>query len=125
MRNLGISLVAWSPLGAGFLAGPPQGLDEGDFRNYNPRFSGDNLAANRDRFAPLLKLAEELGISPAQLALAWLLHQGEDIVPIPGTRRPERIDENAGAAAVRLSPEILEKINKLAPSGLAQGETLL
>ncbi len=125
LRNLGIALVAWSPLGAGFLAGPPKALDEGDFRNNNPRFAGDNLAANRDRFAPLIGLAEELGISPAQLALAWLLHQGEDIVPIPGTRRLERIDENARAASVHLTPETLERIDALARPGQAVGATLV
>ncbi|MDJ0945586.1 MAG: aldo/keto reductase [Kiloniellales bacterium] len=125
LRDLGIALVAWSPLGAGFLAGPPAALDEGDFRQNNPRFAGDNLAANRDRFAPLMDLAEELGISPAQLALAWLLHQGEDIVPIPGTRRRERIDENAQAAKLRLTPETLERIDSLARPGRALGATLV
>ncbi len=125
LRNLGIALVAWSPLGAGFLAGPPKALDEGDFRNNNPRFAGDNLATNRDRFAPLIGLAEELGISPAQLALAWLLHQGEDIVPIPGTRRLERIDENAQAATVHLTPETLERIDAVAQPGQAVGATLV
>ncbi len=125
LRNLGIALVAWSPLGAGFLAGPPKALDEGDFRNNNPRFAGDNLATNRDRFAPLIGLAEELSISPAQLALAWLLHQGEDVVPIPGTRRLERIDENAQAATVHLSQEILERIDVVAQPGQAIGATLV
>ncbi len=125
LRNLGIALVAWSPLGAGFLAGPPKALDEGDFRNNNPRFAGDNLATNRDRFAPLIGLAEELGISPAQLALAWLLHQGEDVVPIPGTRWLERIDENAQAATVHLSQEILERIDVVAQPGQAIGATLV
>jgi aryl-alcohol dehydrogenase-like predicted oxidoreductase len=125
LRDLGIALVAWSPLGAGFLARPPKELDEGDFRHNNPRFAGGNLAANRNRFAPLGDLAEELGITPAQLALAWLLHQGEDIVPIPGTRRPERVDENAQAATVRLTPETLERINVLARPGQALGATLV
>ena len=125
LRNRGIALVAWSPLGAGFLAGPPKALDEGDFRNNNPRFAGDNLATNRDRFAPLIGLAEELSISPAQLALAWLLHQGEDVVPIPGTRRLERIDENAQAATVHLSQEILERIDVVARPGQAVGATLV
>ena len=125
LRNLGIALVAWSPLGAGFLAGSPKALDEDDFRNNNPRFAGDNLATNRDRFAPLIGLAEELGISPAQLALAWLLHQGEDVVPIPGTRRLERIDENAQAATVHLSQEDLERIDVVARPGQAVGATLV
>ncbi len=125
LRDLGIALVAWSPLGAGFLAGPPEKLDDGDFRHNNPRFAGDNLATNRDRFAPLINLAEDLGITPAQLALAWLLYQGEDIVPIPGTRRKGRLDENAGAAAVRLTRETLERIDAVAPPGQAVGATLV
>ena len=125
LRALGIALVAWSPLGAGFLAAPPDRLDEGDFRRNNPRFAGDSLAVNRDRFAPLVALARELGITPAQLALAWLLHQGPDIVPIPGTRRPGRLDENAAAAAVRLEPETLARIDALARPGLAEGATLV
>lgn len=125
LRRLGIALVAWSPLGAGFLAGPPEKLDAGDFRHNIPRFSSDNLASNRDRFAPLLVLAKELGISPAQLALAWLLHQGEDIVPIPGTRSSDHIDENAQSSEIILTLETLERINKLARPGLAKGGTLL
>jgi len=125
LRELGIALVAWSPLGAGFLAGPPQALDENDFRNAMPRFSGDNLAENRDRFQPLIDLAGEIGVTPAQMALAWLLAQGDDIVPIPGTRRPERIDENAAAAEIDLSAGYIERINWLAKPGLAAGGTLL
>jgi len=125
LRDLGIALVAWSPLGSGFLAGPPDQLDENDFRRNNPRFAGDNLATNRDRFAPLMELARGLHVTPAQLALAWLLHQGPDIVPIPGTRRPERVDENARAAKIHLAPETLERIDELARPGLAVGATLV
>jgi aryl-alcohol dehydrogenase-like predicted oxidoreductase len=100
-------------------------LDENDFRKNNPRFAGRNLAANRERFAPLLTMAEGLDVTPAQLALAWLLHQGEDIVPIPGTRRLEHVDENARAVSVALTPAILARINELAPPGLAEGATLM
>ena len=125
LRELGIALVAWSPLGSGFLTGTVTGLDKSDFRQNNPRFAGKNLAANRDRFAPFMQMAEELGVTPAQLALAWLLHQGEDIFPIPGTRRAERIAENAKAASLELSNEILHQIDDLAPPGLAGGATLL
>ncbi len=125
LRELGIALVAWSPLGSGFLTGTVADLDRNDFRNNNPRFAGRNLAANRDRFAPLLQLAQELGVTAAQLALAWLLHGGEDIFPIPGTRRPDRIDENAKAASVQLSSTILQKIDGLARPGLAEGVTLV
>jgi len=125
LRELGIALVAWSPLGSGFLTGTVADLDRNDFRNNNPRFAGRNLAANRDRFAPLLQLTQELGVTAAQLALAWLLHGGEDIFPIPGTRRPDRIDENAKAASVQLSSTILQKIDGLARPGLAEGVTLV
>jgi aryl-alcohol dehydrogenase-like predicted oxidoreductase len=125
LRELGIALVAWSPLGSGFLTGTINSLDKDDFRRNNPRFAGENLAKNRDRFAPFMDIAEELGVTPAQLALAWLLHQGEDIVPIPGTRRPERIDENARASEIRLDSAILRRIDELAPPGLAHGATLV
>jgi len=125
LRRLGIALVAWSPLGAGFLAGPPEGLPEDDFRQNNPRFAGEALAANRDRFAPLAEIARDLRITPAQLALAWLLHQGDGIIPIPGTRKPERIDENADSARVRLSPEVLDRIDRAARPGQAVGATLI
>jgi aryl-alcohol dehydrogenase-like predicted oxidoreductase len=125
LRELGVGYVPWSPLGGGFLAGAVSRLEANDFRQNNPRYQGENLAANRGRFAPLLAVAREMGITPAQLALAWLLHQGSDIVPIPGTRKPERIDENLGAVRVRLSAEQLARIGALAPAGLAAGRTLL
>jgi aryl-alcohol dehydrogenase-like predicted oxidoreductase len=125
LRELGIALVCWSPLGGGFLTGTVTDLDRDDFRQSNPRYSGENLRTNRDRFAPLRRLAGELGVTPAQLALAWLLHQGPDIVPIPGTRSPERVDENARAASVRLDSETLRRIDELAPPGMAAGATLL
>ena len=125
LKELEIALVPWSPLGGGFLTGSVKQLDKEDFRQNNPRYSGDNLTANRDRFAPLLELAKHLEATPSQLALSWLLHQGEAIIPIPGTRRPERIDENARAADVRLDPEALAQIDRLAPVGLAEGATLI
>jgi aryl-alcohol dehydrogenase-like predicted oxidoreductase len=125
LRALGIALVPWSPLGSGFLTGQVDQLAENDFRRNNPRYSGGNLDANRDRFAPLIEIARAQGVTPAQLALAWLLHQGPDIVPIPGTRRPERIDENARAATIALDRALLDKIDKLARPGLASGATLL
>lgn len=125
LRELGIALVGWSPLGSGFLTGTVNSLDKNDFRQNNPRYAGENLASNRDRFAPFMAVAQGLGITSAQLALAWLLHQGQDIVPIPGTRRAERIDENSRAASVRLDPETLQRINDLARPGLAEGATLV
>jgi aryl-alcohol dehydrogenase-like predicted oxidoreductase len=128
-KELGVGFVPWSPLGAGFLsnfaAGAEQTLAENDFRNYNPRFQGDNLRQNMDRFAPLRDIAAQVNATPAQLALAWLLHQGEQIVPIPGTRKPARIDENAGAANITLGSEHLAEMERLFPAGLALGKTLI
>ena len=125
LRELGIALVAWSPLGAGFLTGTVNSLGANDFRQYNPRFAGQNLATNADRYAPLLQLAGELSITPAQLALAWLMHQGEDVIPIPGTRKAEHIDENARAASIQLDEKQLRQIDALARPGLAEGRTLV
>ncbi len=125
LRERDISLVAWSPLGAGFLSGSVESVPEGDFRTNNPRYSAKNLADNRDRFAPLADIAGELGISPAQLALAWLVHQGDMIYPIPGTRKVARIEENLAALDVHLDAETLERINAIAQPGIAQGATLL
>jgi aryl-alcohol dehydrogenase-like predicted oxidoreductase len=127
LRELGVGLVAWSPLGAGFFAGSADDRStvQQDFRANHPRFSADNLAANRDRYAPLRGLAAELGLTPAQLALAWLLHAGDDVVPIPSTRTPAHLDENLAAADVELSPETLARIDELAPAGGAAGTSLL
>ena len=125
LRELGIALVAWAPLGSGFLTGTVEKLEANDFRQNNPRYAGANLQANRDRFGPLFDLSSEMGITPAQLALAWLLHQGPDILPIPGTRKTSRIDENVRAVEVKLDTIALEKINRIARPGLAQGRTLL
>jgi aryl-alcohol dehydrogenase-like predicted oxidoreductase len=124
-RELGIGIVPWGPLGNGFLTGTVLELGEGDFRHNAPRFQRKNLRRNADRFAPLRTLAEELAITPAQLALAWLLHQGEDVVPIPGSRSAGHIDENLEAAEIRLSQETLERIDQLVPAGAAAGEPLL
>lgn len=125
LRELGIALVGWSPLGSGFLTGTVGTLDKNDFRRHNPRYADENLTTNRDRFAPFMAIAQEIGVTPAQLALAWLLHQGQDIIPIPGTRRPERVSENAKAADVRLEPDMLKRISELARPGLAEGATLV
>lgn len=125
LRELGIALVPWAPLGAGFLTGTIASVPDGDFRRSNPRYSGDNLSANRERFAPLADLARERGITPAQLAIAWLLHQDPWIVPIPGTRRPERVDENTAAADIDLPADVLSRIDRIAPVGAAAGATFL
>ncbi|MDA0170790.1 aldo/keto reductase [Solirubrobacter taibaiensis] len=124
LAELGIGFVPWSPLGAGFFAGSVQDTDK-DFRANHPRFTRENLAANSDRFAPLRGIAEELEITPAQLALAWILHQREDIVPIPSTRTASHLDENLRAAGVSLSPDVLARIDELAPAGAASGSALL
>ncbi len=125
LRELGIGFVPWSPLGSGFLTGTVKSLPADDFRNNNPKYAGENLKSNVDRFAPLLTLAAELGVTPAQLALAWLLHQAPDVVPIPGSRRKKRVAENAGAARIQLGPDILKRINDIAPAGAATGGTLM
>jgi aryl-alcohol dehydrogenase-like predicted oxidoreductase len=125
LDELGIALVPWSPLGSGFLTGTVGALAPNDFRNNNPRYQGENLTANKQRFTPLINMAKDLGITAAQLSLAWLLHQGDQIIPIPGTRNQERITENAKAAEVILSPATVRKISDLAAPGLARGQTLL
>lgn len=125
LKELGIALVPWSPLGSGFLTGTVNNLSKDDFRQSNPKYSGENLKTNTNRFAPLLDVAKNLGITPAQLALAWLLHQGNNIVPIPGSRKKERVAENAAAAKVQLSPAILEQVDELTKEGPAGGNALV
>ncbi len=117
-RRLGIGLVAYSPLGRGFLAGAIKRIEDlapDDWRRNNPRFQGENFARNLELLAEIEKLAAAKGVSAVQLALAWVLSRGEDVVPIPGTRRSERLDENVGALAVELSPEDLAKIEAVFP----------
>jgi aryl-alcohol dehydrogenase-like predicted oxidoreductase len=117
-RELGIGFVAYSPLGRGFLSGrftTPDELAEDDFRRTQPRFQGDNLEANMRIVGKLREIAEEKDITPAQLALAWVLAQGEDIVPIPGTKRREYLEENATAADVELTDEDLARIDEELP----------
>ncbi|MDH6125223.1 aldo/keto reductase [Kitasatospora sp. GP82] len=109
-RELGVGLVAWSPLGGGFLTGTVQQVAEGDFRRNLERYDEANLRANNDRYAPLRAIAAELGLTPGQLALAWLLNQDEHVVPIPGSRTPAHIVENLAAAEVALSPQTLGRI---------------
>jgi aryl-alcohol dehydrogenase-like predicted oxidoreductase len=117
-RDLGIGFVAYSPLGRGFLTGRYRSLDDleaGDWRRTNPRFQGENFQKNLDVVAEVQTIAAAKGCTPAQLALAWLLAQGDDIVPIPGSTRAERVEENAGAAAISLSREELAALEALAP----------
>jgi aryl-alcohol dehydrogenase-like predicted oxidoreductase len=123
LNELGIALVAYSPLGRGFLSGrfsSPEELDEGDFRRYGPRFTGENLQANLKLAERVKELAQEKGITPGQLALAWVLSRGEQIVPIPGTKRRSYLEENLAAADLELSAEESERIAEAVPA--AAGE---
>jgi aryl-alcohol dehydrogenase-like predicted oxidoreductase len=123
LNELGIALVAYSPLGRGFLSGrfsAPEELDEGDFRRYGPRFTGENLQANLKLAERVKELAQEKGITPGQLALAWVLSRGEQIVPIPGTKRRGYLEENLAAADLELSAEESERIAEAVPA--AAGE---
>jgi aryl-alcohol dehydrogenase-like predicted oxidoreductase len=124
-RELGTSLVAYSPLGRGILTGTiakDTPLADNDFRRAAPRFQGENFDANLRLVEALRALADEKGCAPGQLALAWLLHQGPEIVPIPGTRRIKYLEENVAAAAVQLTPHDLGRINAAMPAGAAVGE---
>jgi aryl-alcohol dehydrogenase-like predicted oxidoreductase len=123
LNELGIALVAYSPLGRGFLSGrfsSPEELDEGDFRRYGPRFTGENLRENLKLAERVKELAQEKGITPGQLALAWVLSRGEQIVPIPGTKRRSYLEENLAAAEQELSAEESERIAEAVPA--AAGE---
>ncbi|MGD0965427.1 MAG: aldo/keto reductase [Candidatus Acidiferrales bacterium] len=123
-RQLGIGFVAYSPLGRGFLAGriKKNEFGEGDFRRISPRFQGDNFDKNLRLLEQFEKLAAEKGCTPAQLALAWLLAQGKDIVPLPGTKRRLYLDEDLAALNVNLTPADSGKIGALAPRGAAAGQ---
>jgi aryl-alcohol dehydrogenase-like predicted oxidoreductase len=124
LRELGIGLVAYSPLGRGFLTGAlrsPEDLAEDDWRRTNPRFQGENFRANLELVDAINAMAQAKGVTAAQLALAWVLTQGDDVVPIPGTTRPERIDENAGALEVELTEAELAQLDEIAPLGVAAG----
>jgi len=116
LRELGIGLVAYSPLGRGFLAGrfaSPEDLAEDDFRRQGPRFTGENLDTNRRLAARVEELSSDRGVTAAQLALAWVLAQGDDIVPIPGTKRRSYLEQNAAAVDIELSEEELSRLDEL------------
>ena len=124
-RELGIGIVPYSPLGRGFLTGAIQSPDdfaEGDVRRHHPRFTGENFVRNLDLVRKVRQLAESKGITASQLALAWVLAQGDDVVPIPGTRRADRLEENVGAATVELSADDLAALDAIAPVGAAAGQ---
>ena len=125
VRELGIGFVAYSPLGRGFLSGRIQSVDDldaDDFRRNNPRFQGENFGKNLALVARVREIADEKGVSPAQLALAWVLHRGDDVVPIPGTKRVRYLEENAGAGEVELIEDDLARIEAAFPKGATAGE---
>jgi aryl-alcohol dehydrogenase-like predicted oxidoreductase len=118
-RELGIGFVPYSPLGRGFLSGrfaKPEDLDEGDFRRKGPRFTGENLESNLELAAKVREIAEEMEIAPAQLAIAWVLAQGAELVPIPGTKRRTYLEQNAAAVEVELSEQDLARIDAELPA---------
>jgi aryl-alcohol dehydrogenase-like predicted oxidoreductase len=122
-RELGIGFVPYSPLGRGFLSGrfsSPEELDENDFRRHGPRFTGENLEANRALAAKVEEIASDKGVTSAQLAIAWVLAQGDDIVPIPGTKRRSYLEQNAAAIEVELTRADLDRIDAELPA--ASGE---
>jgi aryl-alcohol dehydrogenase-like predicted oxidoreductase len=124
VRELGIGFVAYSPLGRGFLTGQIKNFDdlaEDDYRRYAPRFQGENFSKNLELVARVTEMAREKGVTPGQLALAWVLAQGEDIVPIPGTKRRLYLEENAAASEIELTAEDLARLNEIAPQGAAAG----
>ena len=125
LGELGIALVAYSPLGRGFLAGRFRSIDDlapDDWRRTNPRFQGENFAKNLAVVDQVKQIAEEKGVTPAQLALAWMLNRRDDIIPIPGTSSAERLAENAAAADIRLTKEELDRIDSVLPKGVAAGD---
>lgn len=125
VRELGIGFVAYSPLGRGFLTGRFQtfeDLPENDFRRRNPRFQGEHFQKNLDLLHEIEGMADAKNVTASQLALAWVLARGHDIVPIPGTKRVKYLEENAAAATVRLTAEDLRRIEDVFPAGVTAGE---
>ena len=124
VRELGIGFVAYSPLGRGFLSGAFKTIDDlaaDDYRRNSPRFQGENFQKNLDLVSEIETIARELGCTAAQLALAWLLAQGQDIIPIPGTKRISLLEQNVAAGALQLSAEVLARIDRVMPAGSAAG----
>jgi aryl-alcohol dehydrogenase-like predicted oxidoreductase len=125
VRELGIGFVAYSPLGRGFLTGQirnPSDFAEDDYRRFHPRFTGENFERNMALVEEVEAMARDKGCTAAQLALAWMLAKGDDIVPIPGTKQRKYLDQNIGALNVRLSPEDLERLDRILPPGAAAGD---
>lgn len=124
VRELGIGFVAYSPLGRGFLTGQIKSIDDlaaDDYRRYSPRFQEENFSRNIGLVTRVTEMAREKGVTPGQLALAWVLAQGEDIVPIPGTKRRSYLEENAAASEIELTAEDLARLDELSPKGAAAG----
>jgi len=124
-RELGIGFVAYSPLGRGFLTGQFQRFEDlapDDYRRASPRFQGENFQKNLDLLRKVEEIAKEKGCTPSQLALAWVLAQGEDVFPIPGTKRRKYLEENAAALDVKLTPEDLRRLAEAFPHGAASGQ---
>jgi aryl-alcohol dehydrogenase-like predicted oxidoreductase len=125
VRELGIGFIAYSPLGRGFLSGrftSPDDFPEDDFRRHHPRFQGENFDRNMELVQRVEEMARAKGVTAGQLALSWVLHRGEDVVPIPGTKRVRYLEENVAAADVALSPDELEQLDSIAPAGVAAGD---
>jgi len=125
LRELGIALVAYSPLGRGFLGGRFRSLDDlapDDWRRSNPRFQGENFARNLAVADQVRQMAQEKGCTPAQLALAWVLGRGKDVIPIPGTSNVSRLEENAGSVRVRLTPADVDRLDQASPRGAIVGD---
>jgi aryl-alcohol dehydrogenase-like predicted oxidoreductase len=123
-RELGVAFVAYSPLGRGFLTGQIKRFEDfapDDYRRNSPRFQGENFQKNLELVKRVEEIAKEKKCTPSQLALAWLLAQGQDIIPIPGTKRPKYLEENASALNVKLTPQDLRRIDQVAPHGAAAG----
>jgi aryl-alcohol dehydrogenase-like predicted oxidoreductase len=125
VRELAIGFVAYSPIGRGFLSGKFKTIDDlepNDWRRSNPRFQGENFQRNLDLVKKIEEIAREKSVTPAQLAIAWVLTQGDDIVPIPGSRSIRHLEENAAAAEIALTPRDLMRIDEVAPKGVAAGD---
>jgi len=125
VRELGIGFVAYSPLGRGFLSGQfrkPEDIPADDWRRNSPRFQGENFYRNLELVRRIEEIAREKKATPSQLALAWVLSRGKDVVPIPGTKRRKYLEENAAAVWIRLTPEDLRRIDQVAPPGVAAGD---
>ena len=125
VKRINAAMVCWSPLGAGVLTGTVKALNKDDFRNNNPKMQGQNFKDNLRRVEEIKNIASDLNITPAQLALAWLLARGDHLMAIPGSRQISRIDENLAALDIALSADTLQKLDSIAPLGAFKGATLI